>query len=49
VDAACGLRKEKPVHLIDGRGKVLWQRDYYQPPYRTMYVKPAELFEDIPS
>jgi peroxiredoxin len=47
-----GMHADTPGHafvLIDGRGKVLWQRDYYQPPYRTMYVKPAELFEDIPS
>ena len=46
-----GMHADTPGHafvLIDGRGKVLWQRDYYQPPYRTMYVKPAELFNDIP-
>jgi peroxiredoxin len=47
-----GMHSNTPGHsfvLIDGRGRVLWQRDYYQPPYSAMYVKPAELFEDIPS
>ncbi len=47
-----GMHADTPGHafvLIDGRGKVLWQRDYYQPPYRTMYVKPAQLLEDIPA
>lgn len=47
-----GMHPDTPGHafvLIDGRGKVLWQRDYYQAPYRTMYVNPARLLEDIPS
>jgi len=46
-----GMHADTPGHafvLIDGQGKVLWQRDYYQPPYRVMYVKPAQLFKDIP-
>jgi len=46
-----GMHADTPGHafvLIDGRGTVLWQRDYYQPPYRVMYVKPAELLRDIP-
>ena len=47
-----GMHADTPGHafvLIDGRGHVLWQRDYYQAPYRTMYVRPADLFKDIPS
>jgi peroxiredoxin len=47
-----GMHADTPGHafvLINGRGQVLWQRDYYQPPYRAMYVKPAMLFKDIPA
>ena len=47
-----GMHADTPGHafvLIDGSGRVLWQRDYYQAPYRTMYVRPADLFKDIPS
>lgn len=46
-----GMHADTPGHafvLIDGDGKVVWQRDYYQPPSRTMYVDPGELFKDIP-
>jgi len=46
-----GMHSDTPGHafvLLDRRGKVLWQRDYYQPPYRTMYVEPAQLLQDIP-
>ena len=45
-----GMHADTPGHafvLIDRRGTVLWQRDYYQPPYRLMYVKPARLLHDI--
>ena len=35
---------------VDTRtGKVIWQRDYWLPPDRTMYVKPAKLLRDIPA
>jgi peroxiredoxin len=47
-----GMHADTPGHafvLIDGRGKVVWQRDYYQQPYRTMYVEPAKLLDDIPT
>jgi peroxiredoxin len=47
-----GMHADTPGHafvLIDGRGRVLWQRDYYQPPYGLMYVKPARLLRDIPT
>ena len=47
-----GMHADTPGHafvLIDGRGKVLWQRDYYQAPYRTMYVEPTKLLDDIPT
>jgi peroxiredoxin len=47
-----GMHADTPGHafvLINRRGKVLWQRDYYQSPYRTMYVKPAELLREIPT
>ena len=30
------------------RGKVLWYRDYWLAPYRTMYVQPQRLLQDIP-
>jgi len=46
------MHPDTPGHafaLIDAGGKVVWQRDYYLPPYRTMYVEPSQLFKDIPS
>jgi peroxiredoxin Q/BCP len=46
-----GMHADTPGHafaLID-RGKVLWYRDYWLPPDRTMYVKPAKLLADIPA
>ena len=45
-----GMHGDTPGHafaLID-KGKVLWYRDYYLPPYRTMYVQPRKLLADIP-
>lgn len=45
-----GMHSETPGHafaLID-RGKVLWYRDYWLAPYRTMYVQPQVLLRDIP-
>ena len=46
-----GMHPDMPGHafvLIDGKGKVLWQRDYYLPPYRTMWVPPSQLLQDLP-
>lgn len=46
-----GMHPDTPGHafvLIDGSGKVLWQRDYYLPPYRAMWVPPRQLLQDIP-
>lgn len=46
-----GMHSDTPGHafaLID-KGKVLWYRDYWLPPARSMYVDPAKLLADIPS
>lgn len=46
-----GMHADTPGHafaLID-HGKVLWYRDYWLAPYRTMYVPPRQLLRDIPS
>jgi peroxiredoxin Q/BCP len=46
-----GMHADTPGHafvLINGAGRVLWQRDYYQAPWRAMYVKPEQLLKDIP-
>lgn len=46
-----GMHDDTPGHafvLIDERGTVAWQRDYWLEPYRTMYVEPARLLADIP-
>ena len=45
-----GMHGDTPGHafaLID-RGKVLWYRDYWLPPDRSMYVDPEKLLTDIP-
>ena len=46
-----GMHADTPGHAfaLIYRGKVLWYRDYYQPPYRTMYVQPKRLLAEIPS
>ena len=47
-----GMHPDMPGHafvLLDGNGNVLWQRDYYLPPSRTMYVTPQQLLADIPA
>lgn len=44
-----GMHADSPGHafaLID-KGKVLWYRDYWLPPTRSMYVEPAKLLADI--
>lgn len=46
-----GMHADTPGHafaLID-KGKVLWYRDYWLAPDRTMYVEPAQVLADIPS
>ena len=46
-----GMHADTPGHafaLID-KGKVLWYRDYWLAPDRSMYVEPAKLLKDIPS
>lgn len=45
-----GMHSDTPGHafvLLDGRGRVVWQRDYWLAPYRTMYVEPEELLADL--
>lgn len=44
-----GMHPDTPGHafaLIE-RGKVLWYRDYWLPPDRTMYVEPAKVLADL--
>lgn len=46
-----GMHGDTPGHafvLID-KGTVLWYRDYWLPPYRSMYVNPKKLLKDIPA
>ena len=46
-----GMHGDAPGHafvLVD-RGKVLWYRDYWLAPTRSMYVEPKELLADIPT
>lgn len=45
-----GMHADTPGHafvLLDKRGNVVWQRDYWLAPYRTMYVKPSRLLADL--
>lgn len=45
-----GMHSDMPGHafvLVDESGKVVWQRDYWLDPYRTMYVEPARLLADL--
>lgn len=46
-----GMHADTPGHafVLVERGKVVWQRDYWLAPYRTMYVEPKKLLDDIPS
>ncbi|MEP7335580.1 MAG: redoxin domain-containing protein [Actinomycetota bacterium] len=46
-----GMHADMPGHafVLVERGKVVWQRDYWLAPYRTMYVEPKKLLDDIPS
>lgn len=45
-----GMHSDTPGHafvLVDETGKVVWQRDYWLEPYRTMYVEPETLLADL--
>lgn len=45
-----GMHADTPGHafaLVEG-GKVVWQRDYWLAPYRTMYVEPRQVLADLP-
>lgn len=45
-----GMHADTPGHafvLVDAGGKVVWRRDYWLDPYRTMYVEPATLLADL--
>lgn len=46
-----GMHADTPGHafVLVERGKVVWQRDYWLAPYRTMYVEPKQLLDDVPS
>ncbi len=45
-----GMHADTPGHafVLVERGKVVWQRDYWLEPYRTMYVEPQQVLDDIP-
>lgn len=45
-----GMHSDTPGHafVLVERGKVVWQRDYWLAPYRTMYVDPQQVLDDIP-
>ena len=45
-----GMHEDTPGHafvLVNGSGKIVWQRDYWLDPYRTMYVEPETLLADL--
>jgi peroxiredoxin Q/BCP len=46
-----GMHANTPGHafVLVYQGKVLWYRDYYQPPYNTMNVAPQTLLAAIPN
>jgi peroxiredoxin Q/BCP len=46
-----GMHANTPGHafVLVYQGKVLWYRDYYQPPYSTMNVAPQTLLAAIPN
>ncbi len=46
-----GMHADTPAHafVLIEQGKVLWYRDYWLPPSRTMYVEPAKVLADLPS
>jgi peroxiredoxin len=44
-----GMHSNTPGHafVLIYKGKVLWYRDYWLPPYREMYVQPNTLMSDL--
>jgi peroxiredoxin len=44
-----GMHADTPGHafVLIERGKVVWYRDYWLPPDRTMYVEPAKVLADV--
>jgi peroxiredoxin Q/BCP len=44
-----GMHSTTPGHafVLIFRGKVLWYRDFWLPPTRTMYVQPHQLLSDV--
>lgn len=45
-----GMHGDTPGHAfaLISTGKVLWYRDYWLTPYRTMFVQPEKLLAEIP-
>lgn len=45
-----GMHGDTPGHafVLVESGKVVWQRDYWLAPYRTMYVEPKQVLDDLP-
>jgi hypothetical protein len=45
-----GMHSDTPGHAfaLIYHGKVLSYRDYYRPPYSTMYVQPSKLLAAVP-
>ena len=46
-----GMHGDMPGHafVLLEKGKVLWYRDYWLPPTRSMYVEPEKLLADMPA
>ena len=46
-----GMHGDTPGHafVLMSHGKVLWYRDYWLPPTRSMYVQPERLLSDMPA
>lgn len=47
-----GMHADTPGHafvLVDGRGTIAWQKDYWITAERTMYVDPEQLLAEIPA
>ena len=46
-----GMHSDTPGHAfaLVSKGKVLWYRDYWLAPTRSMYVEPKQLLADIPA
>ena len=46
-----GMHGDTPGHafVLVSKGKVLWYRDYWLAPTRSMYVEPTRLLADIPT